>query len=79
MEWNLAEAKNRLTELVNLVLSEGPQVIRRRKDTVVVISAQEYEKMAGKRPTFKEFLLTGPTLEGLDLQRDASSVRDVEL
>ena len=79
MSWNLAEAKNRLSEVVNLALSEGPQTITRRKDAVVVISAERYAKLTGQRQSFKEFLLSGPSLEGLDLERDKSPVRDVEL
>jgi antitoxin Phd len=79
MTWNLAEAKNRLTEVVNLALTEGPQTITRRNDTVVVISAAKYEELTGKRPSFKEFLIRGPSLEGLDLTRDPSPMRDVEL
>ena len=67
MTWNLADAKNRLTEVVNLALSEGPQTITRRKDAVVVISAAEYEELTGKRQSFKDFLMSGPSFEGLDL------------
>lgn len=29
MTWNLAEAKNKLSEVVNLALTEGPQTITR--------------------------------------------------
>jgi prevent-host-death family protein len=78
MEWNLAEAKNRLTEVVNRAISEGPQVIRRRKDTVVVVAAEEFERMTGKKPGFKEYLFDGPSFEGLNLDRDHSPIRDVE-
>jgi len=78
MTWNLADAKNRLSEVVNLALSEGPQTITRRKDTVVVISAAEYEELVGKRQGFKGFLMSGPSFEGLDLGRDRSPMRDVE-
>ena len=49
MTWNLAEAKNRLSEVVNLALTEGPQTITRRKDAVVVISAERYEELTGKQ------------------------------
>jgi prevent-host-death family protein len=77
--WNLADAKNRLSEVVNLALSEGPQTITRRKDAVVVISAAEYEGLVGKRQGFKDFLMSGPSFEGLDLKRDKSPTRDVEL
>jgi prevent-host-death family protein len=79
MTWNLAEAKNRLSEVVNLALSVGPQTITRRKDTVVVISAERYAELTGQRLSFKDFLLSGPSLEGLDLERDKSPTRDVEL
>jgi prevent-host-death family protein len=79
MTWNLDEAKNRLTEVVNLALTEGPQTITRRDDTVVVVSAAKYEELAGKRPSFKEFLMKAEGLDELDLTRDRSPGRDVEL
>lgn len=79
MTWNLAEAKNRLSEVVNLALSEGPQTITRRSDTVVVISAARYEELTGQKLDFKEFLFQGESFEGLDLTRDQSPMRDVEL
>jgi antitoxin Phd len=77
--WNLAEAKNRLTEVVNLALKEGPQTITRRNDTVVVISADQYAELTGAKPDFKEFLFQGVGLDGLDLTRDRSPSRDVKL
>ena len=79
MTWNLADAKNRLTEVVNLALSEGPQTITRRNDTVVVLSAAKFEELTGKKLDFKEYLLRGVGLDELDLTRDRSPGRDVEL
>ena len=79
MTWNLADAKNRFSEVVNLALSEGPQTITRRKDAVVVISAERYAELTGQRQGFKDFLMSGPSFEGLDLERDRSPMRDVEL
>ena len=79
MTWNLAEAKNRLTEVVNLALSEGPQTITRRNDTVIVISAAEFAELTGKRPGFKDYLTQGESFEGLELTRDQSPGRDVAL
>ncbi|HEV3112660.1 MAG TPA: type II toxin-antitoxin system prevent-host-death family antitoxin [Candidatus Binataceae bacterium] len=80
MAWRLAEAKNRFSEVFNRALAEGPQRILRRHEAVVVLSERDYEKLAGKRPDFKQFLLgKGPTLEGLDLARDRSPMRDVKL
>jgi len=79
MTWNLAEAKNRLSKVVNLALSEGPQTITRRNDTVVVISADEFAKLTGQRPGFKEYLSQGESFDGLELTRDQIPGRDVEL
>jgi antitoxin Phd len=79
MEWNLAEAKNRLSEVVNRALTEGPQTIHRRKDTVMVVSAEDFERLAGQRRGFKEFLTQGESFEGLDLGRDPSPGRDASL
>ena len=56
MEWQLAEAKNRFSEVVNRALSEAPQFVYRRNDAVVVVARREYERLAGKRPGLKEFL-----------------------
>ena len=79
MTWNLAEAKNRLSEVVNLALSEGPQTITRRHDTVVVVSGAEFAELTGKRRTFKDFLMQGESFEGLDLTRDQHPSRDFDL
>lgn len=79
MTWNLAEAKNRLSEVVNLALTEGPQTITRRSDTVIVISAEKYAELTGQKPDFKEFLFQKMGLDELDLTRDPSPGRDVTL
>jgi prevent-host-death family protein len=79
MTWNLAEAKNRLTEVVNRALTEGPQTITRRSDTVVLISAKRYAELTGQKSDFKEFLFQDVGLGELDLTRDASASRDINL
>ena len=79
MEWRLADAKNRFSELVTRALAEGPQRVRRHHDAVVVVAERDYEKLTGKRPGFKEFLLgEGPSFEKLNLTRDGSPMREVK-
>ena len=57
-----------------------PQVVLRRRDAVVVVAQRDYEKLTGKRLSFKQFLLgKGPTFQGLDLQRNKSPMRKVKL
>lgn len=80
MTWRLADAKNRFSEVVNRALTGSPQLVLRRRDAVVVIARRDYEKLAGKRPGFKQFLLgEGPSFKGLDLTRDGSPMRKVKL
>ena len=79
MSWQLAEAKNRLSEVINRALEEGPQRITRRGDVVMLVSEAEYLRAVGQRQGFVDYLCAGPSLEGVDLKRDSSSIRDVEL
>ena len=61
MAWQLQEAKNKFSEVVQKATSEGPQEVTvRGKRAVVVVSAEEYDKLAGEPKSFKEFLLSGP-------------------
>ncbi len=80
MPWRLADAKNRFSELVNRALSGEPQVVVRRRDAVVVVARRDYQELTGKRMSFKQFLLGGgPSLQGLDILRDKSPMRNVKL
>lgn len=64
MSWQVQEAKQRFSELVRRTLAAGPQkVTRHGEDVVVVIPAQDYERLTANRPDFKEFLMGAP--EGL--------------
>ena len=78
-QWKLADAKNRFSEVINRALAEGPQQVHRRDDTVVVLAQRHYEKLTGKQRGFQKFLLSGLSFEGLDLERDRSPMRGVEL
>ncbi len=81
MMWQLADAKNKFSEVFTRAMTEGPQTITRRGEAVVVVSKAEYERLAEPSPrmTFGQFLASGPSLEGVDLDRDRSEGRDVDL
>ena len=79
MEWKVADAKNRFSELVSRALAEGPQRVTRHHEAVVVVAEREYERLTGKARDFKSFLMEGPSLEDIDLTRDPSPMRDVDL
>ncbi len=79
MDWKLSEAKNRLSEVVTRALSECPQRITRRGDSVVVLSEAEYARLQGSRPAFIDYLMNGPSLDGIDVERNRSPMRDITL
>ncbi len=79
MDWQLADAKNRFSELVRRALADGPQRVTRRNEAVIVISEAEYERLSGKKMSFIDYLSSGPSLEGVDLSRDPTPMRDVDL
>ncbi len=79
MDWQLADAKNRFSELMTQALTTGPQRVRRRNQTVIVVSEEEYLRLIGDKPSFKALLLGGPDLSGLDLERDRQVGRDISL
>ena len=79
MEWQLADAKNKFSEVFNRAIDEGPQFVTRRGQEVVVLSKDEYLRLTGEKPSFLDVLMSGPSLEGLDLERDRSPVRDIDL
>jgi antitoxin Phd len=79
MNWNLSEAKNRLSEVLDRAAREGPQKIRRRKETFFVVRGHEYEKLTGKPSSFKDWLFNGPALDKLDLRRGRSVMRKADL
>lgn len=79
MDWMLAEAKNKFSEVIKLALTQGPQRVRRRNESVVILDEKEYQRLTGVKPSFKEFLMKGPSFEELDLSRDESLSREFEI
>ena len=75
--WTLANAKARLSEVIERAQS-GPQIITRHgKPNAVVVSAEEWERKTARKGTLAEFLLASP-LRGaeLELERMHDAPRD---
>jgi prevent-host-death family protein len=69
MPWQMQEAKQKFCELVRRALDEGPQVVTRRgQEVVVVIAAEEFRRLTPSAPDFKEFLLSGQDLSAMQLE-----------
>lgn len=78
--WQLQEAKSRFSEVVDLTLKEGPQIVTRRgREAVVILSAEEYRRMTGGTPSLLATLLNAPRGEPLDLARSGETIRDLVL
>jgi prevent-host-death family protein len=61
MDWQLQDAKNQFSKVVQLARSEGPQVVTVRGErAAVVISSIDYDSLQGDRPNFVDDLLSGP-------------------
>ena len=80
-EWQLQEAKNRLSQVVEQALHNGPQTITLRgKPSAVVVSFEEYRKLTMPRTGLSQFFRQSPLCEvELDLTRSADLSREVEL
>ena len=80
-QWQLQDAKNRFSEVVDNAMQQGPQVITKQgKEVAVVISIEEYRKMQQPKNTLVDFFQSSP-LKGvdLDLTRDQAGARDIDL
>ena len=75
--WQLQEAKNRFSEVVDEAIENGPQVITRRGvETAILLSIEDYRKMAMDATSITEFFRNSPLVgEDLDLSRDQSPIR----
>lgn len=78
--WPLSEAKNKLSELVNLVRDVGPQTITRRGDAFVLVEKSQFDRLAGESPSLVEHLLSMPKFDQpVEFPRSADQGREVEL
>jgi antitoxin Phd len=76
--WQLQEAKNKLSQVIEEAVINGPQVITKRGlETAIVISYEEYRKLVTNREKLSTFFRQSPLVgEELDLERDKSPLRE---
>jgi prevent-host-death family protein len=79
--WSVAEAKARLSELLDHAISDGPQAITRRgREIVVVVSVEEWHRKSSRSGSLAQFLAASPLPDsGLDVERVDARARDVAL
>ncbi len=76
--WQLQEAKNKFSRVVENALNSGPQIITRRGvEVAIVLSYAEYQRMLASRQRLSEFFRESPLVGvELDITRDTSDARD---
>lgn len=84
MNWHLQDAKNQFSKVVRKAQTDGPQTVTvRGKAAAVIVSAEEYERLTGPKPSFVEHLLAIPELDDdiwdEVLRRPKDDMRDVDL
>lgn len=79
MVWQLQDAKNKFSEVVEKAISVGPQEITRRgKKTVVLISIKDYLRLKKKKNSIVDFFKNSPLSE-ISLERTQDYPRSIDL
>ena len=75
--WQLQEAKNKFSSLVERACKNGPQIVTKHgREAVVVLSFEEYQRMVCPRGDLIEFFGKSPLRE-VDI--DFSTLRSKEM
>jgi prevent-host-death family protein len=80
--WQIQDAKARLSELVKLAESDGPQEITLHgRPVAVVLSRAAFDRLSGNGQSLVDFMQASPLCghDELNFERDRSSTREVAL
>lgn len=80
--WQLQEAKNRFSEVVDEALTHGPQTVTRHgREVVVILSMEEYKRIKQPSKSIVDVLMQIPDeyRVELDVSRVPDYGRDIEL
>jgi antitoxin Phd len=79
--WQLQEAKNKFSSLVDKAQREGPQIVTKHgKESVVVLSVRDYQQMRKPKTSLVKFFKNSPLVGiSIKIQRDKSFSRDIDL
>ena len=80
-QWQLQEAKNKFSEVIDKAIKDGPQVVTRRGiETVVVVSVDEYRNLTKPQTDIVDFFQKSPLKDAnLDLSRIKDLPREVNI
>ena len=79
MGWQLQEAKNKFSEVVDQAVKNGPQEITRHgKKTAVILSMKDYRTLLGRKGNLADFFRHSQLSE-ISLERNKDFPRRVDL
>lgn len=80
-KWQLQDAKNKFSEVVRKASEEGPQTVTKHgKDSVVVLSAEDYRRLEKPKTSIVDFFQESPLSEvDITFERNKSLGRKFEL
>jgi antitoxin Phd len=77
--WGLQEAKSRFSEIADLTMTEGPQLVTRHgAEAVVALPAEDYHRLVGEAPNLIDHLLKAPRGEAVVITRSKELIRGFE-
>jgi prevent-host-death family protein len=76
--WQLQEAKNKFSEVIEEALKDGPQIITRHGvETAIILSYSDYRQMLLNQQKLSDFFRESPLVGiELDLKRESDPWRD---
>lgn len=80
--WKLEDAKARLSEVVRLAGTEGPQLVTiRGREAAVILAPEAYKELLPEPKEHQPLVrfLQGLGLSGLDLEREHDTGREIAL
>jgi prevent-host-death family protein len=76
--WQLQDAKQQFSRVVDRARSGEPQLVTRNgKEVAVVLDVDEYRRLTSHGGDFKKFLFEGPRFE-LEIERSKELPREIE-
>ena len=77
--WSVADAKARLSQLLDQAINDGPQAITKRgREVAIVVSVEEWHRKSSRTGSLAGFLAASPLRDsGLDIERVDAPARDV--
>lgn len=77
-KWQLQDAKQQFSKVVERARADGPQLVTRNgKEVAVVLDVDEYRRLTSHGGDFKRFLFEGPRFE-LEVERSKELPREIE-